>query len=111
MQIATKKVGSVTVLDIDGEIVLYNAPLLTKELSALKAAGQLKVILNMSKVPYVDSSGIGALVTNMEGFRDSGGMFVLAELQKSIEDILGFIQMSEQFLIYQSEAQALEFFK
>ena len=111
MQISARDEGAVAVLDIDGEIDLYNAPLLTRELAALREAGRLKVVLNLEHAPYIDSSGIGALVTNLEHFRTAGGLFVLANLQKSIQDILSFIQMSEQFLIYKSEAEAIAFFK
>lgn len=111
MQIAKRDEGDVTVLEVDGEIDLYNAPLLTRELAALREAGRLKVVLNLEKAPYIDSSGIGALVTNLSHFRDAGGLFVLASLQKSIQDILSFIQMSEQFLIYKSESEAIAFFQ
>lgn len=110
MKISKEEKGNVAILAIDGEIDLYNAPLLSQELDGLKDSGKLKVILNLENVPFIDSSGIGALVTNMEAFREAGGLFVLTRLQKSIQDLLQYIQMSEQFLIYESDAEALSFF-
>ncbi len=111
MKIDERKNGEVVILDIEAEIDLYNAPVLSKYLQDTLDKGHLKVVMNLSQVPFVDSSGIGALVSSLALYQENNGIFVLSNLQKSIQDLLNYIQLADQFLIFGEESEAIEFFE
>jgi len=94
---------------ITGEIDLHNSPHLRVQLmDALRRWQPKKLILNMSKVPYVDSSAIAVLVEILKELRRTGGRIMLAELQPRVKGLLEIAKLDSIFVIAKDEAAALE---
>ena len=74
-------------------------------------SGQKKIVLNLGGIAYMDSSGLGELVTGMKAVRQSGGDLKLLNLTKKINDILQITRLYSVFDIYKDETQALASFR
>jgi anti-anti-sigma factor len=94
---------------IHGEIDLHNSPSLrTSLLETLKRWKPKKLILNMSKVPYVDSSAIAVLVEVLKELRQTQGRVMLSELQPRVKGLLEIARLDSIFVIVKSDTEALE---
>ena len=71
MDITTRPKGEVVILDISGEIDLYNAPEIKDIINKLIEEKKYNVIINLEKVSYIDSSGIGALISSLSNLENS----------------------------------------
>jgi len=108
MQITTRHLGDVTVLDIDGRITLGEGNVMLREMVRdLAEKGNKKIVLNLGTVEYVDSSGIGELVKTHTTVRNQGGQLRLVNLNKRINDLLQMTRLSAVFDIDSDEASAL----
>src|SRR5258708_39138559 len=84
LKISARQVGGTTVLDLTGDITLFNSPEIRKALiDQLKDRRVPHLILNMLAVPYVDSSGVASLVGGLKIFRDLKSRFPLYGLPQS----------------------------
>lgn len=111
MQVATRQVGDVTVLDISGRITLGEGNVALREVVRdLAEKGHKRVVLNLGKVQYVDSSGVGELVKTHTTLRNQGGQLKLANLNKRVHDLLQMTRLSAVFDIRKDEAGAVESF-
>ena len=91
---------------INGEIDLNNSPSLRGSLlAALRQWQPKKLVLNMSKVPYVDSSAIAVLVEVLKEIRRSGGRVFLFELQPRVKGLLEIARLDSIFVIAKDQAE------
>lgn len=112
MQIAERQSGSVTVLDLSGRITLgEDSTLLKDKLHSLLHQGKKHVLLNLGEVQYVDSAGLGALVSAYTTVTREGGALKLASITKKLEDLLSITKLLTVFETYDSEDEALRSFK
>src|SRR5580692_10979870 len=89
MTISTREVSHVTIVDIHGRITLGDETgQLRDTVRGLVAAGKKKIVLNLAHVDYIDSSGVGELVSSYTAVRNSGGELKLFGLTKKVRDIL-----------------------
>ena len=65
MEITQRENGGIVIMDIQGEIDLYNAPEIKDNIQKLIEAQKYNIIINLEKVSYIDSSGIGALISSL----------------------------------------------
>ena len=94
---------------INGEIDLNNSPSLRgRLLEALRQWKPNKLVLNMAKVPYVDSSAIAVLVEVLKEIRRTGGRVLLVELQPRVKGLLEIARLDSIFVIAKDQAEALE---
>jgi anti-sigma B factor antagonist len=94
--------------DIHGEVDLNNSPSLRgRLLEALRQWQPKKLVLNMSKVPYIDSSAIAVLVEVLRDIRRSGGRVMLVELQPRVKGLLEIARLDSIFVIAKDQAEAL----
>jgi anti-anti-sigma factor len=94
---------------IHGEVDLHNSPSLRERLlEALRRWKPKKLILNMAKVPYVDSSAIAVLVEVLKELRRSGGRVLLADLQPRVKGLLEIARLDSIFIIAKDEREALD---
>lgn len=101
--------GILVVGTIHGEIDLHNSPSLRASLlDALRRWQPKKLVLNMSLVPYVDSSAIAVLVEMLKEIRRSGGRVMLVELQPRVKGLLEIARLDTIFVIAKDVAAALE---
>jgi anti-sigma B factor antagonist len=112
MQIAERQSGSVTVLDLSGKITLgEDGTLLKDKLHSLLHQGKKSVLLNLAQVTYVDSAGLGALVSAYTTVTREGGSLKLVNITKKLQDLLSITKLLTVFDTYESEDEAIRSFK
>ena len=108
MQMSTRQLGDVTILDLVGDITLFNSPEICKALLVqLKEQRVPKLFVNMTGVQYVDSSGIASLVEGLKASRELGSRFVLYGLSKPAITVLELTHLLGVFEVHATEKDAL----
>jgi anti-sigma B factor antagonist len=112
LSIKDRTVGEVTILDLSGKITIGEGSVQLREaVRRLLDDGKKKILLNLGEVAYVDSSGIGELVSSYTTTNNQGGQLKLLNLTKKIQDLLMITKLLTVFETFDSEASALESFK
>jgi anti-sigma B factor antagonist len=107
----TRQVGDVTVIDISGRITLgEGSSVIRDEMHVLTGKGNKKVLLNLGDVTYIDSSGIGELVSGYTTMTNAGGTLKLLNLTKRVKDLLQITKLYTVFDVYEDEAHAVRSF-
>ena len=108
MQIAQRESGAVTVLDLSGKITLGEGDTMLKDkLLSLLHQGKKSVLLNLAEVNYVDSAGLGALVSAYTTVTREGGSLKLANVTRKLQDLLSITKLLTVFETFDSEGEAL----
>lgn len=108
MEISTRVTGNATVVDVKGDIDLYNSPEVRRILmSELREKRVPRVVVNLTGVRYVDSSGVASLVEGLKAARDVQSRFILYGLSKSAREVLELSRLIKVFEVYDNEEQAL----
>ncbi len=111
MKIDIRSVGDVSILDVNGKITLGEGTMAIRNtVRDLLKAGSKKIVLNLAEVSYVDSSGIGELVSAYTLVTNQGGKLVLLNLQKKMRELLQITRLINVFHIYDDEKAALSEF-
>jgi anti-sigma B factor antagonist len=111
MQISGRQVGSVTILDVSGGIVLGEGYVILREIVRdLAEKGAKAIVLKLGEVHYIDSSGVGELVKAHTTIRNQGGQLKLANLNKRVHDLLEMTRLSAVFDIQKDETTAIRSF-
>ncbi len=111
MTITTREVSHITIVDIDGRITLGDElGELRDTIRQLVAAGKKKIILNLAKVDYIDSSGVGELVGSYTTVRSAGGELKLMNLTQKVHDVLNVTKLYTVFDIKDDEFTAVKSF-
>jgi len=112
LNISERQAGDVTILDLTGEIRIGGG---TTELRVTIRdrilQGHNKILLNLSGVKYIDSSGIGELVANYTTASRDGGQLKLLNLTQKVQDLLVITKLLTVFDAYDNESEALGSFK
>ena len=112
VKLTTRQVGDVTVVDAVGRITLgEGASTFRDTVRELVASGHKKMLLNLAEVSYIDSSGIGELVSAFTTVKNSGGELKLLHLTKRVHDILQITRLFTVFDVQSDEANAVRSFK
>ena len=112
MKASTRQVSGVTIVDMNGRITLGEGSVILREaVKDLLAKGQKKILLNLGDVTYIDSSGIGELVSAFTSVRNQGGELKLLNLTKKVHDLLQITKLYTVFDIKDDEAVAIQSFK
>ncbi len=108
MQISTRQSGDATIVDVVGDIDLYNSPDVRKVLlEALREKHAPRVIVNLKEVRYIDSSGVASLVEGLKVSRDLGSRFILYGLSSAAREVLELSRLIKVFEVYENEEKAL----
>ena len=99
--------NSSNVLPLEGEIDLHVSPRIASSLQSLIAAKPPRVVVDLSKVSYIDSSGLAVLIEGMQNVTAYGGRFALAGLQESVRPIFEIARLDQVFKIYPDVDAAL----
>lgn len=111
LQTQTRQVGDVTVVDLHGKITLGEESATVRDLVAnLLSEGHVKILLNMSGVEYIDSSGLGMLVSSVASVRKTGGEMKLVNLSEKVDDLMEITRLYTVFDIEDDEQKALALF-
>jgi anti-sigma B factor antagonist len=110
--LSTRKVGEVTVVDASGRITLGDgASTFRDTVRELVGAGNKKLLINMAEVSYIDSSGIGELVSGFTTVTGQGGQMKLLKLTNRVKDLLQITKLYTVFEVSDDEAAAVASFK
>ena len=108
MKSTTRQVDGITILDLSGRITLGEGSVQLRDLIRdLVAKGQTKILLNLGDVNYIDSSGIGELVSAFTSVKNQGGELKLLNLTKKVHDLLQITKLYTVFDIKDDEASAI----
>ena len=111
MKASTRQVDGVTIVDLSGRITLGEGSVVLRDtIKDLLGKGQKKILLNLGDVSYIDSSGIGELVSAFTSVRNQGGELKLLHLTKKVHDLLQITKLYTVFDVKDDEAVAITAF-
>jgi len=112
MKATIRQVNTVTVVDLSGRITLGEGCTQLRELIRdLLSKGHKKLLLNLADVTYIDSSGIGELVSGFTAVSNQGGQLKLLNLTKKVHDLLQITKLLTVFDVHDDEAKAVSSFE
>ena len=104
-----RRLDDVVILDISGRLTLGEGAVTLREaLQKLLEAGERKLVMNLAEVDYVDSGGLGELVTAFTTVRAHGGQLKLLNLTRRIQDLLQITKLLTVFDSFDSETEAIK---
>jgi anti-sigma B factor antagonist len=111
MNIAERKSGDVTILDVNGKILLGEGDVqLKRKIDELVERKEIKILLNLADVPYMDSGGLGEIVRSYTTVKRAGGELKLLNATKRISDLLTITKLITVFEIHEDEAAGVASF-
>lgn len=111
MKASSRRVDGVTIMDLSGRITLgEGSVVLRDQIRDLLGKGEKKILLNLGDVTYIDSSGIGELVSAFTTVRNQGGELKLLNLTKKVHDLLQITKLYTVFDVKDDEASAVKAF-
>ena len=112
LAIASREVDGVIVLDLSGRITLGEGSVqLRDSIRDLIGKGQRRILLDLGDVNYIDSSGLGELVSAYTSARNQGATVKLLKLTKKVHDLLQLTKLYTVFDVKDDEASAIASFK
>jgi anti-sigma B factor antagonist len=111
MTLATRDVNGVTIVDLSGKITLGEGGVTLREaVRKLLADGNKKIVLNLGEVNYIDSSGLGELVSAYTAAKNAGGELKLLNLTSKVRDLLVITKLVTVFDVRDDEASSVSSF-
>jgi anti-sigma B factor antagonist len=111
VKITSRQVGDVTVVDATGRITLgEGASIFRDTIRDLAAKGNKKILVNLADVSYIDSSGIGEMVSSFTTVTNHGGQLKLLSLTKRVKDLLQITKLYTVFEVFEDEPAAVRSF-
>ena len=111
VKLSNRQVGDVTVMDAVGRITLgEGASAFRDAIRDLATKGDKKILVNLSEVSYIDSSGIGEMVSSYTTVTNHGGQLKLLGLNKRVKDLLQITKLYTVFEVFDDEATAVRSF-
>ncbi len=111
MIVGERRIGDVTVLDLKGRLVFDEGDAVLREhINALVEGGRTHIVLNLLDVTYVDSCGIGVLVSKFVSLRRKGGDLRLVHVTPRSRRLMEITKLMDVFRIFESEAEAIASF-
>lgn len=108
LTITERQAGDVTILDMSGKVTIGDGSVaLRTVIRRLLQEGKKKVLLNLAGVGYIDSSGIGELVSSYTTTNNAGGQLKLLNLTQKLQDLLAITKLLTVFDVYDDEGEAL----
>ena len=108
MEISARRAGKITIFDISGHIDLATSPELRKALlHEIHERRRARVVVNLTAVGYMDSSGLASLIEGLKASRDTGSRFVLFGLNTTLREVFHISKLTTFFEICDNEEQAV----
>lgn len=108
MEISTRQSDNATIVDVTGDITLYNSPQVRKVLlDLLREQRVARVIVNLQNVRYIDSAGVASLVEGLKVSRDMKSGFALYGLTRTTREVLELTRLIKVFEVHDTEEEAL----
>ena len=106
MEIFEKEKNNIVVLSIKGEIDLYNALDIKNKINDLINAKKLNIVINLNDVSYIDSSGIGALISSLANLKKYQGQMKICNVHSSVQKVFELTKLTSFFQIFDNEELA-----
>ena len=111
MNFSARRAGNVLIIDVEGKFILGDGDTdFKKSVDAFIEQGNKNILLNLAKVPYLDSAGLGEIIRCFTALRRSGGEFKLLSPNQRIIDLLSITKLLNVFDWYDDESSALASF-
>ena len=108
MQISARRHDKTTIFDLSGDIDFANSPEVRQSmLREIQESRASRVVVNLSQVRYIDSSGVASLVEGLKASRDLGSRFILFGHSTSAREVLQLSRLIKVFEVYDNEEQAM----
>ena len=108
LEIRARKMGQIVILDLTGKITIGDGSnKLREEVNRLLEAGEREIVLNFESTTYLDSSGIGELISRHTTTKNQGGHLKLLKLPKKIRDLLTVTKLLGVFETFENEQDAV----
>ena len=108
LNISERQAGDITILDLDGKITIGEGSIaLRNTIRRLLEEGKKKILLNLAEIGYVDSSGIGELVSSFTTVNREDGSLKLLNLQQKVQSLMAITKLLTVFDVYEDEGDAL----
>ena len=107
MDIQVRNHGDASIIEVLGEVDLYSSPRVREAILGAMAARTPTVVVDLSGVAYMDSSGVATLVEGLQSSRGYGGAFRLAGLGDTVRQVFKFARLEKVFEIYADAQEAL----
>jgi anti-sigma B factor antagonist len=112
LKVSTRQVDGVSIVDCNGRITLGEGSIVLRDtVKDLLSKGQKKILLNLGDVNYIDSSGIGELVSAYTTAKNQGGELKLLKLTKKVHDLLQITKLYTVFDVKDDETAAVKAFR
>ncbi len=112
LNIHERRNGDVTILDMDGNIRIGGANVaLQKAIRSLVDEGRNQIVLNLARVTYIDSSGLGELISSHVTLSKKGGQIKLLHLTQRLHELMTITKLLTIFDVYDDESEAVDSFK
>lgn len=111
MKLTERQVGDVTLLDLDGRLVLDEGDVILRDrVNDLLGRGRLRIVLNLRDITYIDSCGLGALIAKLVSVRNRGGDLKLLNVSPRSHRVLEICKLESVFEIFETESDAVASF-
>jgi len=111
MKCTSRKIDNVAIIDIEGKILLGDGDVEIKQaVDQMLARGDRNILLNLARVPYIDSAGLGEIIRCFTAIRKTGGSFKLLSPNQRLLDLLAITKLVNVFDWYNDEPSALKSF-
>lgn len=107
IDVQSRLIEGIPVLHVTGELDLYTSPKLRMALESMLVSGHQRLIVNLLKATYLDSTGLSVLTAALKRFRDAGGNMALVFEQPQIDRMFTITGLNEIFPIYREESEAV----
>ena len=112
MVLNPRRLDDVVIMDLSGRVTMGEGTLILRDnILKLLNAGDRKFLLNLADVNYIDSSGLGELVSSFTTVRNHGGELKLLNLTHRVQDLLQITKLLTVFEVFNSESEALKTLK
>ncbi len=97
---------NISILRVEGKIIGSTAKAFRQAMERQLEVGNVKLVVDLTKVPLIDSTALGAIILAMRGFQESGGKLVLLNPQKAVQNVLEVTHLASVVEIYDTEDRA-----
>jgi len=107
MEINLREKENILLMDVNGEVDLYNAPEIKEVIKEQIDNNKRQIIINLDEVSYIDSSGIGALISSLSNLKKIGGGLKIINVHDSVKKVFELTKLTSFFEIYDNEDEAV----
>ncbi|MGH9788033.1 MAG: STAS domain-containing protein [Candidatus Acidiferrales bacterium] len=112
LDIQTREVNGVTLVELSGKIILgEESSALREKIKDLIAAGKTRILLNLARISFIDSAGVGTLVSAYTSARSQGGEVKLSSLTKKFRETLQVTRLLTVFEVFDDDPSAIASFR